>query len=313
MKNISLQQIECAVEIGRVGSISKAARNKYLNQPNLSKLIKDLEATLGYQIFKRSSKGVIPTENGEAFLRYAEDIMNNLRQITEQSRLVNDKHVRFSMAVPRATYITHAFSRYMQSIHDSEQIQIRYTETNNNDIINSMIRNNCELGIIRFPSDIWSYYEYLLHANKMKYYPLTHFHFRLLLSREHPLASKSEITHADLEGFLELAHPDVQAPTINHESAYSRDASKKTIFIRERGTQFDVLCKVPTSYMWVSPMPQETLDRYGLVQRECIDETITFTDLLIFNQRYIFPGYVKDFLQMLYDDIQGMEDFLETE
>lgn len=313
MKNISLQQIECAVEIARVGSISKAARNKFLNQPNMSKLIKDLETTLGYQIFKRSSKGVILTENGETFLHYAEDILSSLHHITEQANSENDKHIRFSMAVPRATYITTSFSRYMQNIHDSEQIQIRYTETNNNDIIDSLIHNTCDLGIIRFPSDLWSYYEYMLHANNMNYYPMTRFRFHLLFSSQHPLASKSEITHADLENFLELAHPDVQAPTINHESAYSRDASKKTIFIRERGTQFDVLCKVPTSYMWVSPMPQETLDRYGLVQRECIDETITFTDLLIFHQRYMFPGYVKDFLQMLYDIIQGMEDFLETE
>ena len=42
-----------------------------MGQPNLSRGIKDLEETLGVKIFKRTSKGIVPTPQGEEFLVYA--------------------------------------------------------------------------------------------------------------------------------------------------------------------------------------------------------------------------------------------------
>lgn len=56
-----------AVEVNRVRSISKAAQNLYMSQPNLSRAIKDLEAELGITIFKRTAKGVTPTPVGRNF------------------------------------------------------------------------------------------------------------------------------------------------------------------------------------------------------------------------------------------------------
>ena len=45
-----------AVEVERTGSISQAAENLFMAQPNLSKAIRELEDTLGITIFKRTSK-----------------------------------------------------------------------------------------------------------------------------------------------------------------------------------------------------------------------------------------------------------------
>ena len=62
---MNLQQLKYAVEIARVGSISKAAKNLYMGQPNLSKSIKELEAELGQTLFSRTARGVQPTRAGE--------------------------------------------------------------------------------------------------------------------------------------------------------------------------------------------------------------------------------------------------------
>lgn len=53
-----------AVEVNRVRSISKAAQNLYMSQPNLSRAIKDLEAELGITIFKRTAKASPPPPVG---------------------------------------------------------------------------------------------------------------------------------------------------------------------------------------------------------------------------------------------------------
>ena len=80
---MNLQQLKYAVEIARVGSISKAAKNLYMGQPNLSKSIKELEAELGQTLFSRTARGVQPTRAGEDFLGYARSILSQVESLSQ--------------------------------------------------------------------------------------------------------------------------------------------------------------------------------------------------------------------------------------
>ena len=79
-----------AVEVERCGSITQAAENLYMAQPNLSKSIKELEDTLGFQIFARTSRGVVPTARGREFLVYARGILNQLQAMEALSQRHDD-------------------------------------------------------------------------------------------------------------------------------------------------------------------------------------------------------------------------------
>ena len=70
-----------AVEVAKYGSINKAAEMLLMNQPNLSRSIKDLERSLGVKIFVRSTKGMVPTPEGETFLHYANSILKQVDEI----------------------------------------------------------------------------------------------------------------------------------------------------------------------------------------------------------------------------------------
>ena len=63
--------LKYVVEVEKEGSISKAAESLYMNQPYLSKCIRELEESVGIKIFRRTSKGVIPTQKGLEFLSLA--------------------------------------------------------------------------------------------------------------------------------------------------------------------------------------------------------------------------------------------------
>ena len=78
---MNTQHLKYAVEVERTGSITQAADNLYMAQPNLSKAIKELEDTLGISIFRRTSKGVVPTEKGAEFLVYAKRILTQLEKV----------------------------------------------------------------------------------------------------------------------------------------------------------------------------------------------------------------------------------------
>ena len=70
-----------AVEVAKCGSINKAAEILLMNQPNLSRAIKELEASLGVEIFSRSAKGMVVTPEGETFLRYATSILKQVDEV----------------------------------------------------------------------------------------------------------------------------------------------------------------------------------------------------------------------------------------
>ena len=60
-----LTQLQYLLEIKKQGSISKAAQHLYIAQPSMSAAIKELEEELGYELMKRSKKGVTFTSLGE--------------------------------------------------------------------------------------------------------------------------------------------------------------------------------------------------------------------------------------------------------
>ena len=70
-----------AVEVEQTRSITQAAENLFMAQPNLSKAIKELEDSLGIIIFERNSKGVTPTKKGMEFLEYAKNILVQLNKM----------------------------------------------------------------------------------------------------------------------------------------------------------------------------------------------------------------------------------------
>ena len=72
---MNLVHLKYAVEVAETGSINKASEKLYVSQPNLSRAIKDLEASLGVTIFDRSAKGMVLTPDGEVFVRYARSIL----------------------------------------------------------------------------------------------------------------------------------------------------------------------------------------------------------------------------------------------
>lgn len=78
---MNFQQLQYAVEIAKTGSISAAAKNLFMGQPNLSKSIKELEEETGIVIFHRTSKGVQLTKSGQEFIGYAQTILKQVEKL----------------------------------------------------------------------------------------------------------------------------------------------------------------------------------------------------------------------------------------
>lgn len=303
---MNISHMKYAVEVAKAGSLNKASESLYVALPNVSRSIKELEADLGITIFERSAKGVTLTPEGEEFIGYAKSI---LKQIDHVENLYKDGSVpkqRFSISVPRACYIGEAFVAFSKTLSE-DAAEIFYKETNSQRTIHNMINHDYKLGIIRYAENYDRYFKAMLEEKGISYEMVTEFSYRLIMSAENPLAKKEKITFHDLTSYIEIAHADPYVPSLPLAKVVKEelpDNIDRRIFIFERASQFDLLSRNPETFMWVSPTPQSVLDRYGLVQKECIDNKKIYKDVLIYHKGYKLTELDRKFIAALNDSIE---------
>lgn len=286
---MNLLHFKYAVEVEKARSINKAANNLYMGQPNLSRAIKELEDSLGITIFNRTSKGMSPTTQGEEFLGYAKKILNQIDEIENMYRGGSSQKQKFSISVPRATYISHAFTEFAKNIVTTKPAEIFYKETNSMEAINNILMSDYKLGIIRYQTRFDKHFKTMLDKKDLCYELITEFSYVLLMQKNSPLAAQDNINLQDLSNFIEIAHDDPYVPSLPLVDVKKEELSvhvDKRVFVFERASQFDLLCNLPATFMWVSPIPDETLKRYNLVERECVGNTKVYKDVLIYRKDY---------------------------
>lgn len=301
---MNVTHLKYAVEVNRTGSISKAADNLYMSQPNLSKAIKELEASIGFLIFKRTSKGITTTTKGVEFLEYAKALLAQMEVMENlYAPGMTDKQ-SFSVCAPRASYIAHTMTKFVNILDRDHPIDISFVETNSMNALANVCDGDANIGIVRYQEDHESFAESFLNergATKEIYYKFEHL---ALVSENNPVAKLETVTYSDLINQIELVHRDEGMPFVPAKKKDNEDNTKKKIYVCERGSQFDFLRKVSDSYMWVSPCPDELLKQYGLVQKKCTDNGVKYVDAIIFEKNHRLSDYETQFISMLKQTIR---------
>ena len=180
---MNIVHLRYAVEVDKTKSISKAAENLYMGQPNLSRAIKDLEDSLGITIFERSSKGIVTTMEGEVFLQRAKTILDQIDELEAIFKDKQDQKIRISFGVPRSAYICCAFSQFVAQ-NDHGNMELSYEESSTMHIIHMVQNGNYDLGIIRYPTGYRKQFMDFLAEKGLSSELITEFYPCVLLSEE---------------------------------------------------------------------------------------------------------------------------------
>ena len=286
---MNIVHMRYALEVARTNSINKAAEVLYVGAPALSRAIKELEAGLGVSLFDRSAKGMFLTPDGELFVRYAEKVLKEIDDIEEIFKGGTTAKTQFSISVPRASYVAAAFAEFSKKVEPDNDIELFYKETNAYRVINNIIKEDYKLGILRYNEQYETYYNLMMREKDLSGELITEFTYVLAMSIDSPLASRDKITYEDLKGLTEIAHADPYVPSLSLSEVKKfelPDHKGNRIYIFERGSQFELLSKNLNTYMWVSPIPGELLERYGLTTRVCVDNCRLYRDVLIHRKDY---------------------------
>ncbi|MDF2512286.1 MAG: putative transcriptional regulator [Herbinix sp.] len=299
---MNTQHLKYAIEVERTCSITQAAENLYMGQPSLSKAIKELEDSLGFSIFERTSKGVTPTQKGIKFLTYARNVLNQIEKMEALSDSADLDIQNFNISIPRGSYIADAITSFISELDQSKGIQVNVQETNSIQVINNIIDGPFNLGIIRYQTEYENYFVDYLSEKQLRFEPIWEFEYLVLMSEKHPLASNEKLEYQELKKFIEITHGDNSIPYIMQSSSVKPDAatkSSKSIYVYERCSQYDLLSTIPTTYMWVSPIPDKWLLRYQLIQRKCKASGQRYKDVFIYPKDYKFTELDRRFIDKL--------------
>lgn len=299
---MNILDIKYVAEIAKTGSMTQAAANLFMNQPNLSKSIIALEKELGIIIFRRSSKGVSLTKEGKDFLLSTKEILEKFEAVESKYKTEEMKH-SFGISVPRASYISYAFTQFVEELADVKNLHIEFMETNSMQVIHNVSSQKHNYGIIRYSVEYEKYFNKLLCELDLGSDTLLEFEYVAVMSLNSPLAEKETLSLSDLSNQIEIIHGDSSIPSLptgEIRKPIHCSNNRKNILIYERGSQFDLLTNVPSTYMWVSPIPPQMLKQHQLIQKRIDIKENLYRDVLIYPNAYQMVDTDRKFLNHLY-------------
>ena len=242
-KRMTLQQLKYAVAVADTLNITEASKRVFISQPSLTAAIHDLEEEMGVTIFNRSNKGVTITNEGDEFLSYA-------RQVLEQAALLEDHYkggesgnTIFSVSCQHYSFAVNAFVDVIRKFGGpSYDFTLRETQTN--EIIEDVTKMKSEIGVLYLSGKNEKVIRNMIRKNNLEFEPLFTTPLHVFMSSKNPLAKKERITLADLKPFPYLTYEQG-----NFNSFYFAEEPltaidfdcPRNIKVRDRATLFNLL------------------------------------------------------------------------
>ena len=269
---MTLQQLRDVIMVAEMGTITEAANRLYISQPSLTNAIHELEKEMNIVIFKRTNKGISLSREGEDFLGYA-------RQVLEQAEILEDRYKRhdggkkqFCVSTQHYSFAVNAFvdliKRYGQDEYD---FSLRETQTY--EIIEDVARMRSEIGVLFLNDFNEAVIGKILRSHDLEFHQLFVAKPHVFISRMHPLAGNAVITNSELESYPYLSFEQGEHNSFYFsEEIFSTFERKKNIRVLDRASLFNLLIGL-NGYTVCSGVIDENLNGKDIIAVPLEDES----------------------------------------
>lgn len=297
---MTLNQLKYILEIEKQGSINKAAANLFLSQPNLSKAVSDIEQELDIQVFRRTNRGVIPTEEGYRLIHQARSILEqceDLKTITSNTK--------FSTLRVLSHRFDESQSAYMQTVEkldpDSNYI-FQYEILDSFEIIDQIYHQTADVGIIVMMMSVETDVKQLFSGKHLMFTKIVEVPYYLIIPESHQNLSdvKTLISKLRFETYahtMETMHGNIFLSLF--KKCFKFINYNKRIYFPSRDLQLDYISK-NAAYGVGLKIDEAILNKFKLTQIP-IPET------------YAQIGYLKSKTSLFSKDVQLYIDLLIKE
>ncbi len=152
MTNLTLKQLRYFEALARQGHFGRAADACAISQPALSMQIKELEETLGTDLFERGPRQVRLTNFGEAFALRVRDILRAVDELGDLARASRHRLVgrlRIGVIPTIAPYLLPAIIGNLTRMHEGLEIHVRETLTSK--LVQELAEGRLDTAIVALP------------------------------------------------------------------------------------------------------------------------------------------------------------------
>ena len=238
---MTLQQLRYVTMVAETGTITEAANRLYISQPSLTNAIHELEKEMNIVIFNRTNKGISLSREGEDFLGYA-------RQILEQAAILEDKYKgngggkkQYCVSTQHYSFAVNAFVDLIKE-YGQDEYDFSLRETQTYEIIEDVARLRSEIGILFLNDFNEAVINKILKSYDLEFHQLYVAKPHVFISRKLPLAGKDRIINEELEEYPYLSFEQGEHNSFYFsEEVFAAVERKKNIRVRDRATLFNLL------------------------------------------------------------------------
>lgn len=291
---MTLQQLRYLITVAEEKSISKAAQRLFISQPSLTVALHELEKEFNIVLFTRSNKGVILSPDGEVFLSYA-------RQVLEQAKLLEDRYkgdnnkILFSVSTQHFSFAVNAFIELIEK-YNSCRYDFSIRETLTHEIIEDVSKFKSEIGLLHINSSNRNVLLKLINDNELDYDILCNVTPHVFISKTNPLANKDIIELADLYKYPYLSFEQGDHNSFNFIEEVVNVKMPKNIKVRDRASLFNLLIGID-GFTIASGLLDEKLNANIVSKPLNIDENIEI--IIITRKNVILSEYAKFYIKSL--------------
>lgn len=304
---MNFQQLKYVIEVANYQSFSKAAKNLYISQSTLSMAIKDLEKKLGIILFNRTKRGVTLTYDGEDFIRYAHEILEQTEFLEKRYQRRNTPPMPLSISSQHLPFAVRAFINLLDTL-DLNTYDIAIRECNTDAVIHDVASDRSELGVLAVSSTHLRSINQMLVSYDIQFTEMTTLQNYVFVNSEHPLANKKSVTLQELEPYPFVTYDqEVQTSNLTEEPLFYQLLSKN-IHVCDRSTKI-ALVRMTNSFSIGCDLTNSNADNFhknlGVIRSIPLDEELTMLHIgyIVKKQRLINP-IIQKYLAFLQTDIQ---------
>ena len=233
---MTLSQLKYVITVANARSMNEAAKQLFISQPSLSVAIKELEKEIKIEIFRRNNKGITLTPEGEEFIGYA-------RQVVEQYDLIENKYInnenekkKFSVSMQHYTFAVNAFIETVKNF-GMDEFEFAVYETRTSDIIEDVKKFKSEIGILYINDFNRKIMNKIFKENSLEFHEVMTCSIYAYMAKTNPLAKKEMVTLEELAEYPCLSFDQgINNSFYFAEEVLSTYDHKKIIKVNDRAT-----------------------------------------------------------------------------
>lgn len=194
---MDIKQFEYFLAVCDRGSINKAAECLYTSQPNVSRVINNLENELGRDLFTRTTKGVELTPYGSTIRQYAEGVLKHIKLINDIS--LPSAKARFSLSTYRSGVISKIMAQFYAAY--KAELFIEHYQGSVAEITDNVQKGLSELGIVYVAQPQLKLFSHILSHKNLEVRFLGEWDMCLYVGPKNPLYKRQSVAYDELKNF----------------------------------------------------------------------------------------------------------------